>query len=235
MIFTSIIWIYILAAVLPAAVLLIYIYKMDSVEREPAYLLFQLLLCGVGAALASMLLEYLGEGILSSFLDTDSPKYTVVLAFLVVAVTEEGTKFIFLYRRTWNDANFNFRFDGIVYSVFVSLGFAAFENITYVFNYGLSVAPARAVLAIPAHMGFSVFMGLFYGYARLAADDGRTAAKRFDLAVGYLSAVFLHGFYDSCAMLQSAGTTTIFLVFVAAMFISAFRLIRRSAKTDTPV
>ncbi len=91
------------------------------------------------------------------------PAYTILLAFLVVAVVEEGTKFVFLKLRTWRDPNFNFRFDGIVYAVFVSLGFAAFENINYVLGYGLTVALPRAVLAIPAHMGFAVFMGLFYG------------------------------------------------------------------------
>lgn len=48
-------------------------------------------------------------------------------------------KLFFLYRRSWRDDNFNYKFDGVVYAVFVSLGFAAFENIMYVFSYGLSV------------------------------------------------------------------------------------------------
>ena len=43
----------------------------------------------------------------------------------------------------WRDPNFNYRFDGIVYAVFVSLGFAAFENISYVVGYGLTTAVAR--------------------------------------------------------------------------------------------
>ena len=91
----------------------------------------------------------------------DNPKHIILLAFLVVAAVEEGSKFFFLYRRTWHDPNFNFRYDAIVYAVFVSLGFAAFENVKYVFNYGLSVALPRAILAIPGHMGFAVFMGFF--------------------------------------------------------------------------
>lgn len=84
---------------------------------------------------------------------------------------------MFLHARTWRNPNFNYRFDGIVYAVFVSLGFAAFENIQYVLHYGLSVALPRAIFAVPGHMSFAVFMGLFYGRAKLyeAWGDGAGA------------------------------------------------------------
>ena len=115
----------------------------------------------------------------------------------MVAVVEEGTKLFFLKRRSWRDPNFNFMFDGIVYSVFVSLGFAAFENIKYVFTYGLSVAMPRALLAVPGHLGFAVFMGVFYGRAKLCESRGQYFASKVSMAMGYVAAVFLHGFYDS--------------------------------------
>ena len=130
----AIISIYILAAVLPAVFLLRYIYKHDTVEKEPPGLLLSLLLMGVLAALASIVLEVIGQKILDANISQDDPYYNIILAFVVVAAVEEGTKFFFLKRRTWNNPNFNYRFDGIVYAVFVSLGFAAFENIKYVFN-----------------------------------------------------------------------------------------------------
>ena len=159
--------VYILAAVLPAWFLLRYIYRHDAVEKEPAGLLASLLLMGVVSALCSGVLEGLGEAVLYRLVDPGSPLYTVLLAFFVVALVEEGTKFLFLYIRTWRNPNFNYRFDGIVYAVFVSLGFAAFENIQYVLRYGLSVALPRAIFAVPGHMAFAVFMGLFYGRAKL--------------------------------------------------------------------
>ena len=153
--------IYILAAVLPAVILLRYIYRTDTVEKEPPGLLVLLLLMGVVAALCSGILEGLGETLLNALVDPGSPAYTILLAFLVVALVEEGTKFILLKKCTWYHPAFNYRFDAIVYAVFVSLGFAAFENIQYVLNYGLSVALPRALLAVPGHMSFAVFMGLF--------------------------------------------------------------------------
>ena len=148
------------AALLPAIYLMRYIYRKDTVEKEPPMLLMSLLIYGVIAALISIILENIGTKVLNSLMDQSTVGYTLVLAFAVVAVVEEGAKFAMLKRRTWNDMNFNYRFDGIVYAVFVSLGFAAFENIGYVLGYGLSVAPARALLAIPGHMCFGVFMGL---------------------------------------------------------------------------
>lgn len=138
------------AALLPAIYLMRYIYRKDTVEKEPPMLLMSLLIYGVIAALISIILENIGTKVLNSLMDQSTVGYTLVLAFAVVAVVEEGAKFAMLKRRTWNDMNFNYRFDGIVYAVFVSLGFAAFENIGYVLGYGLSVAPARALLAIPA-------------------------------------------------------------------------------------
>lgn len=226
--------VYILAAVLPAALLLRYIYRNDTVEKEPPGLLVSLLVLGVAAALCAGVLEGLGERILYLLVDPGSPVYTILLAFLVVALVEEGMKFAFLYRRTWRDDNFNYRFDGIVYAVFVSLGFAAFENIQYVLQYGLSVALPRALCAIPGHMSFAVFMGVFYGRARLLENEGDGAGARRNLWRGYLTAVFLHGFYDACAMIGGAATA-VFVVFVIGMYVRVYRLVRRESATDSPV
>ena len=212
-----------------------YIYKKDRIEREPPWLLGSLVLLGVAAALVAIVLEILGQSILDSLVSVNNPKYILLLAFLVVAAVEEGTKFFFLYRRTWRDPNFNYRFDAIVYAVFVSLGFAAFENIKYVFNYGLSVALPRALLAIPGHMGFAVFMGFFYGRAKLCFTFGDRSGCKLNLILGYLAAVFLHGVYDTCCMTGTARSTLIFVVFVLAMYLAVYFLIKHEAKTDAPV
>ena len=227
--------IYVLAAVVPAVVLMRYVYRQDRVDREPPRLLGGLALQGVYAALAAIVLETLGQSVLNALVSRDNPRHVVLTAFLVVAVVEEGTQFFFLYRRTWRDPNFNYRFDAIVYAVFVSLGFAAFENVKYVFSYGLSVALPRAILAIPGHMGFAVFMGWFYGRAKLRSDLGDGLGARVNLALGYLAAVFLHGMYDTCCMTGTARSTLVFAAVVAVLYLAVFRLIRREARNDTPV
>ena len=119
--------------------------------------------------------------------------------------------------------------------MFVSLGFAAYENIQYVMSYGLSVALPRALLAVPGHMGFAVFMGVFYGRAKLRFDLGDKPGCKANLRAGYLIAVFLHGLYDACAMSGTALATVAFVVFVVVMYLVVFRLIRRESLQDTPV
>lgn len=227
--------IYILAAVIPAVVLLRYIYRHDTIEREPPGLLCVLLLMGVAAALCAGVLESIAQTILTLLVDPGSPVYTILLAFLVVAAVEEGTKYWLLKRRTWNHPAFNYRFDGIVYAVFVSLGFAAYENIQYVLHYGLSVALPRAFLAVPGHMSFAVCMGIYYGRAKLCEGWGDYDGVRKNLRTGYLFAVFLHGFYDACAMIGTARATILFLAFVALMFFKVYRQLKRESLTDAPV
>lgn len=231
----QILMIYVLVAIVPALFLVVYIYRQDKVDKEPVGLIGNLMLQGVFAALVSIVLEMIGEAILPNLISEDNPMYVIVLAFLVVALVEEGSKFFFLRRKTWNNPEFNYRFDGIVYAVSVSLGFAAFENIGYVFRYGLSVAPTRALLSIPGHMGFAVFMGYFYGRAKLYDNIGDHEKAVIFQILGVLSAVFLHGFYDACAMKGTTTATVLFVIFVAAMYFIVFNLVRHESRTDEPV
>ena len=226
---------YTLAAVLPAAVLLIYVYQHDRVEREPTGLLLSLLWKGVLAALCSIVLETIGQVVLGWLVTPGTLLHTVLTAFFVVAAVEEGTKFFFLKQRTWYDYNFNYRFDAIVYAVFVSLGFAAFENIKYVFHFGLSVALPRAFLSIPGHMAFAVFMGVYYGRAKMRESRGYRMAAKADLAMAYIVSLLLHGFYDACAMIGTTGATILFIIFVVITYLRMFRLLKKEAAMDVPV
>jgi len=231
----AIVLIYVLAAILPAIFLMRYIYRQDRVEREPAGLLLRLILAGVVSALLASIVEGFAQGVLDALVRSRGDLYYILLAFVVVGAVEEGTKFLLLKSRTWRNYNFNYRFDGIVYAVFVSLGFAAYENILYVFQYGLSVALPRAVMAVPGHMAFAVFMGVFYGRAKLCENWGDGAGCRANLWAGYLLAVTLHGFYDACAMIGSGFSTALFIAFVIAMYFIVIRVIRRESRTDHPV
>ncbi|MBK5253472.1 MAG: PrsW family intramembrane metalloprotease [Peptostreptococcaceae bacterium] len=222
-------------AVLPAIYLLVVIYRLDKIEKEPLGLIIKLFIFGGFSALIAATLEQYGQSILGLFQFNDTRVYTVIFAFLVVAVIEEGVKFLFLKRITWRHPAFNYRFDGIVYAVAVSLGFAALENIMYIFSYGLAVVIPRALLAIPAHTGFAVFMGAYFGRAKKAYDNGNIKKSRTLMFLGYIIAVFLHGFYDSVAMLEEPIFTTIFLIFVVVMYIVVIKKVRKESRTDSVV
>ena len=220
------------AAVLPAMFLLRYIYRHDWVEKESGGLLLSLFLLGIVSALCASVLEGLLKGLLERVMPSGGIMYTIILAFVVVAMVEEGAKFFFMKRHTWNHPEFNCRFDAIVYAVFVSLGFAAYENILYVFQYGLSTAALRAVTAIPAHMSFAVLCGVFYGRARRCAYYGKDDLSQWNLEMAYVTAVVFHGVYDTCAMIGTKLSMLIFVVFVAVMFMLVFRIVKRESYLD---
>ena len=89
----AVIAIYIIAAILPALFLMRYIYRKDTIEKEPPQMLVSLVFLGVAAALVAIVLESIGKGILAAFIAEDSPAYTIIMAFLVVAVVEEAQSF----------------------------------------------------------------------------------------------------------------------------------------------
>lgn len=234
-VFDTIFWIYFIAAVGPAIALMVVIYNQDKVEHEPFPLLMKLIGGGFLAAIPAMILETIGEPLLTNFIDPGSPLYSVVLAFLVVALAEEGSKFFFLRLFSWRSPAFDYRFDGIVYAVFISLGFAALENVEYVVGYGLSIAPMRALLAIPGHFSFAVFMGYFYGRAKLWEDVGNHTKSVMAQWAAVLSAVFFHGFYDACAMSQTVAASIVFLIYVVVIDVIVFRLVKHESAMDEPV
>lgn len=226
---------YVIAAVLPAAVLMFYVYRKDRVEKEPGSLLRKLLLGGVLAALASIALEYGSELLLVRYAENSQMSmsgYSLASA-VSVGIIEELTKFFFLYKFSWNHKAFNYTFDGVVYAVFVSLGFAAFENILYILFYGgIDLAVPRALLAIPAHMSFAVYMGLMYGLAKVQESMGNFRFSNLLLTAGFVLAAVLHSVYDGSIMIGTEASVMFFYGFVVVLDLLVILTIKTAAKKD---
>ncbi len=224
------------AAVLPAAFLLYRVYQMDTIEKEPWSILRKLLLWGALSGIPAALVESLLTGVVQNLLEEGTLLYNFVFGFIVAALVEESFKFFFLYKFTFKSPHFNYRFDGVVYAVFVSMGFAILENILYVFQGGLGVAISRALLALPLHAACGVYMGIAYGQQKVnslykPASFGSVARACLPVPI------LIHGFYDSCAF--SAEKYPIFLlvfvVFVILVFILTLRQLKKASQTDAPV
>lgn len=220
------------AAVIPAVVLLVKVYKVDHLDKESPRLLWNLVVRGVIATVFAMLTEWIGEFVLSSFVQEQTVLYNFLLYFIVVAVSEEGFKYLLMKQRTWKDPEFNFQFDGVVYAVFVSLGFALWENISYVLMYGFGTALIRAVTAVPGHACFGVFMGAWYGLAKKYESYGMHSQSKTCRVVALLSSIALHGCYDFTASIENQNYAWIFVAFVVVMFIVAFRLVKKLSQND---
>ncbi len=251
------------AALLPAIVLCSYVYKKDRVEKEPIGLLLKLLLFGVFSCIPVAMVENsVIECIDKSFgvfgLDasavlsrTDFYVYNSTVYFIGVALIEELGKYLFLVLGTKKNKAFNNFFDGLIYSVFVSLGFAALENVMYVTQYGFGVAVSRALLSVPGHMFFAVMMGYYYSLGKIAdrANEfekiliserpavnavNRISSKKYSV-YSILVPTLAHGLYDFCCTVGEAWATVALLAFVVFMYIKCFGQIKKMSKFDAPI
>lgn len=223
-------------AALPAIVLMVYVYRKDRVEHEPLGLLALLCLGGCLSVIPAIFCELVAESLLLSLFD-DTLSYVLADNFLGVALVEEGWKLFFLIVIAWGSRHFSHFFDGIVYAVFVSLGFALIENIMYVSGEAtlmdaLLLAGSRGVLSVPLHAFCGVFMGFFFSQAKAAALRKKriafTRARFCALAIP----TFIHGFYDFCLSIEDDLVTLVFFVFVCVMYVYAFRCIRKNSQSD---
>lgn len=225
-------WILIMAAVIPAVFLMIKVYRSDRLEKESPALLRSLAVAGVLSSLLALVEEKVFSTILGAAVPAGTVLYNVILYFVIVAFSEESSKYIFLRKRTWQNPEFNCQYDGVVYAVFVSLGFALWENISYVMSYGFSTAIVRAITAIPGHACFGVFMGIFYGIAKKYERLGAQGKAKFYSVLSLVIPAFLHGTYDYIATLEQMQSGWYFVIFIAALFTLTFTLVDNASKGD---
>ena len=183
-------------AVLPAILLLIYIYKKDA-KPEPKGQIWKAILLGAATVIPIVILE----NIISAFLFGEGGEASSFLshcvdAFFVAALPEESFKLLALWLVLRKNPHFDEHFDGIVYSVCVGLGFATIENIFYVVGDGdwASVGIMRAIFSVPGHYAFAVLMGYYYAQYHFVE-------RSFLNWISILWVpVIAHGIYDAIVM-----------------------------------
>ena len=185
-----------IAAILPAGLLFMYIWKKD-IQKEPTSLLVKAVLYGAVICIPVAGIE---QAIQTTLFGVDGEPTSLVgstaMAFFVAALPEESFKLLVLWLILRKNPFFDEHFDGIVYAVCIGLGFAAFENVGYIFKSEewLSVAISRSLFAVPGHYAFAVLMGYYYSVYHFVNRSPKVAACIL------LVPVLAHGIYDSLAM-----------------------------------
>ena len=176
-------------AIAPGAAIILYIYLKDKHEREPLSLLLISFFYGCLSTLITLVISIpVNAFILTKEDDVVEQFFN---ALFKVALLEEFSKFIFVRFVLYHNKNFNEPFDGIVYAVMVSMGFATVENIIYVLQYGYATGFLRMFTAVPAHAAFAIIMGYFLGKSKF------THRRELYYSVVALAAASLfHGLYD---------------------------------------
>jgi protease PrsW len=176
-------------ALAPGFAIMLYIYLKDKHEREPLSLLALSFLFGVCSTLITLGISFPIDFLIT--LKDNDVVHQFYDAFFKVAPVEEFSKFLFVRFVLYPNKNFNEPFDGIVYAVMVSMGFATFENLFYVYSYGFETGILRMFTAVPAHATFGVIMGYFLGIGKF-----RKHHRLYFSLFALLGATFFHGAYD---------------------------------------
>ena len=227
-------------ALIPVIGLLIYIYVKDKNEKEPIGLLIGLFFAGMATVITAIIAELIGQVILE-FIFPYAPVIKMVLfAMIVVGPAEELGMYVGLRLITWKSKHFNYSYDAIVYAVFVSLGFAALENIEYVFSNGIGTAILRMFTAIPGHACFAVFMGYFYSKAKYAKIKGDKKGQSKYTCLSIFLPMVIHGIYDAIIMGGEASeydiltglSLLLWIGYIIFLFTFSVIIVNKASKND---
>jgi RsiW-degrading membrane proteinase PrsW (M82 family) len=189
----------ILLAVIPAILLLFFVVGKDKKQPEPPAQLVRAFLMGIVSVFVALILV----GIIGLVVPFGNATVAgqVGMAFWGAAVPEELAKLLMLWLVLRKNKYFDEHLDGIVYAVMIGLGFATFENVMYMIeNYDnwLIVGSTRALMAVPAHYAFAVFMGYFFSLAHFSPRR-----RLYNGVMALLVPVLLHGLYDMLLMVSA--------------------------------
>ncbi len=206
--------------IIPVILILIYVYQKDK-HKEPFSLLIQFFGLGI---LCCFIVIFFSQ-FLSDFLpfmhsENRNTFFNLLLyAFFGVAFLEECCKWLMLFTRGYYTKEFDEVYDILVYSVFVSLGFAFFENAFYIYHIGqIKTALVRAFSAIPGHACDAIFMGYYLSIAKQHYYNHNKKEEKKNIFLSIFIPTILHGFYDFCIMSKNNWLVYTFFIFIALLY-----------------
>ena len=189
-----------LITLVPPLLILLYFVLTDKF-KEPKGTVILIFFLGFLICLPAGILNGLSHDF---FYDGSKYSDNLTSSFLGPAWAEELLKFSILYLIVLKRNEFNEPMDGLVYGVVVSLGFATYENYTYVYEWAEQIAKdegydfaelsylvalGRSYSAIPMHGLNGAVMGYYFG---MFAFSGNKKYLILSLILPYL----FHGFYN---------------------------------------
>lgn len=202
------------------SILILAWFARERKDRPTIALVF---LAGLFSGPAAGLLEMLfAKEFLSSPGIQNTTAGSAVLYILGVGPIEEAAKFIAVFLAALRSSGFKNSSDGILLAVAASLGFAAGENVLYLFTFGPEDTAVRLILGNFGHASFSVYWG--YALGVVLHENAR-----FGLVVeGLALSALLHGLYDFLLTLPGPGPA--FALLLAFALIGLFLLFFKKEK-----
>ncbi|MFC0523129.1 glutamic-type intramembrane protease PrsW [Pontibacillus salicampi] len=212
------------AAVAPGFALLAFFYLKDRFEPEPFSMVFRMFILGALLVFPIMFIQYAfqEEGLMQS---------PFLSSFVTAATLEEFFKwFIFLYA-IYKHTSFDGHYDGIVYGVSISLGFATVENILYLLAKGISFAFYRAFFPVSFHALIGVLMGYYMGKAKVGPPRDQFKI----LSVALIIPIIVHGSYDFVLEVWQTSWLFILVPFMIGLWFMALRKVKLANQVTADV
>ena len=244
----------------------VYAYFRDRKEKEPIWLLASLFAV---SAVLYVPVYYLGRRLINSlfdqvFVSETNPAFGVATwtsssseilhhalsALVGIALLEEIVRWLILYFFTQKSRHFNCTFDGVLYSVMVSMGAVFGSNLRYAFVDGWDQFLLRLLYSLPWYLLLGVIMGVFYTLWHTKRQANRTENKLIDeqklkkdklkypiftLILSWLVPIVLHTIYSYLfeqSRLHSPYINLIFYAIAAVLMVLCVGLMGVLAKRD---
>ena len=217
-------------AILPVIILLNYINKKDS-HQEPKKLLRKVFIFGILSVIPILIVEM----VLKDYFPTDKFPDLITLfisVFVGIALVEEFFKWLVVKIFVYNKDEFDESYDGIVYAVYSSLGFACLENILYVLGNGIKTGLIRAVTAVPGHAYDGIIMGYFLGKAGLYRKKGDKSKEKLNIFFSLLFPTITHTIYDFLLFARDDTLIIVWIFYVIFTTIICMSLANKSSKSN---
>ncbi|PAV29517.1 PrsW family intramembrane metalloprotease [Virgibacillus profundi] len=206
----------------PAFALMSFFYLKDR-YTEPLPLIIRTFLFGTILVFPIMFIQY-------AFSVEGLSNNNFVDSFLLIALTEEFFKwFIFLYA-IYHHSEFDAHYDGIVYAVAISLGFATVENVLYLFTNGIEYAFSRALFPVSSHALFAVIMGYYFGKAKTSKSH-----KKRNIALAFILPYLLHGTYNYILKTVTSNWLFLLIPFMIALWVFALHRVKAANKLTSNI
>ncbi|MGP4107414.1 glutamic-type intramembrane protease PrsW [Virgibacillus sp. L01] len=207
------------AGIAPALALMSFIYLKDRFT-EPFSLILKTFILGALLVFPIMFIQY-------ALTIENVSSNNFMQSFLEVGFIEEFFKwFIFLYV-IYHHTEFDAHYDGIVYAVSISLGFATVENFLYLLTNGIEYAFTRALFPVSSHALFGVIMGYHFGKAKV-----NSYYKKWNIVLALILPITLHGSYNYILKTITSNWLTLLIPFMIVLWIIGLRRVKTANQSN---
>lgn len=181
------------AAIAPGLALLSFFYLRNQMDTEPRRALLHAFIYGAIITFPVLFIQFILE-------EEQTFRNPFFINVIFTSSLEEMVKWLVIFAVILRHVEFDDPYDGVLFGVAVSLGFATVENVIYLLSFGLDQAFMRAMLPVSSHALFGVVMGYYYGKGKFSSDE---IQKKF-IFLAFFAPLGLHIMYNSILMLEGS-------------------------------